>query len=198
MHLAKAAAGTADITRHTFADLGIAAPPGASSSAVAGTSPFPLFSHASIPLIRQAVLNPRYLARTGVVYSKKTLIVRNTAAHSQFFYNLWKSPAVMRKLSQAAGVELEPVMETMELGHANIQINLDNYNGLSNEERLDAITNDLTTGHFARVPELSSKPRERSQAEIKKAVETEDGLLPWQYVLCFCFFPPGRVCDNKG
>jgi hypothetical protein len=103
--------------KYTFQDLGIQKPASASSD-IAGTAPFPLYSPQSIPLIRKALLNPRYLDSTAVIFGPKTLIIRNTAAHSPFFRRLCNDPFVIERLSHAAGVVLEPVMETMEVSFA--------------------------------------------------------------------------------
>ena len=100
----------------TFQDLEIEKPASASSD-IAGTAPFPLLTRQAIPLIRKALLNPRYLNCTAAVFGGKTLLVRNTAAHSPFFRQMWTHPSVIERLSRAAGVALEPVMETMEVGN---------------------------------------------------------------------------------
>lgn len=165
--------------KFTFQELGIEKPACASSE-IAGTAPFPLFTAESVPLIRKSLLNPRYINETSVIFGPKTLITRNTAAHSPFFRRLWTDPSVLRRLSQAAGIELEPVMETMELGHANIQVDFSKYVGLTKDEKLRMIAYDLTSGNYSKSGVSRRTVESRSFEMIQKAVDGQS-LLPWHY-----------------
>lgn len=170
----------------TFADLSLPVPASASSE-IAATEPFSLFSPESIPLLRKAVLNEDYIARTGSIFGPKTLIVRNTAAHSPFFRHIMSDPHVLRELSKAAGVELEPVMETMELGHANVQVDFAAYAHLKDDdEKMKAAARDLCSGKYAEVPVCRKAVATRSEEQIKK--ELQGALLPWQSVISSFFW----------
>ncbi|KAG0124086.1 hypothetical protein HOY82DRAFT_202776 [Tuber indicum] len=165
----------------TFKDLSLPRPAGAASP-VAGSAPFPLFSQAAIPLLRKALLNPDYLDKTASPYSNHNLIVRNTAAHSQFFKDIWTHPDVMRAVSLAAGVELEIVMETIEIGHANVQVDMQKYGGLEKGEMLNSVARELTGGKFGRVGGSVARVEveKRSEEEIAKEVGGEGLIVPWQ------------------
>lgn len=90
-------------------------------------------------------------------------------------------PVVLRELSKAAGVELEPVMETMELGHANVQVDFSAYDRSKGDaETMRAVTRDLTRGKFTDAPHCSKGSRVREEGEIEKGMEK--ALMPWQYV----------------
>jgi hypothetical protein len=166
-------------TVYTFQDLGLEKPITASSD-VAGTAPFPLFSKESIPLIRRVLLNPRYLNETAAVFGSKTLIIRNTAARSPFFRRLWTHPSVLNILSNAAGVVLEPVMDTMELGHANVQVDFRKYAGWTRKEMLNAVSLESTSEHFATAAGQPCDEVRRQPLEEIKVAATEGALLPWQ------------------
>lgn len=110
-------------------------------------------------------------------------MVRNTAAHSQFFKDIWTHPDVMRAVSLAAGVELEIVMETIEIGHANVQVNMQKYEGLERSEMLSRVAGELTSGKFGKVGSGTARVEveKRSEEEISKEVRGEGGLIvPWQ------------------
>ncbi|KAI5788490.1 hypothetical protein EDC01DRAFT_631418 [Geopyxis carbonaria] len=164
--------------KYVFEDLGIEKPACAASE-IAATAPFPLYTPESIPLVRKAILNPAYINETGVMFGRRTLIVRNVAAYSPFFRRLCSDPAVMRALSEAAGVELEPVMETMELGHANIQVDLSKYHGIKDKDKLRAIATDLTSGKYSQPGQVRHEVQKRSNEEIGKKVD--QALIPWHY-----------------
>ena len=88
-------------------------------------------------------------------------------------------PYVLRELSKAAGVELEPVMETMELGHANVQVDFAKYREVEGEHaKMKAAVRDLMEGGLDEVPNCSREVRKREDAEIRK--ELEGALMPWQ------------------
>ena len=109
--------------------------------------------------------------------------MRNTAAHSKFFKDIWTHPDVMRAVSLAAGVELEIVMETIEIGHANVQINGQKYKGLEKGEMLSRVARELTGGKFGKVRSGPTRVEveKRSEEEIIKEVDGEGGLIvPWQ------------------
>lgn len=88
-------------------------------------------------------------------------------------------PYVLRELSKAAGVELEPVMETMELGHANVQVDFEKYGEVEGEHaKMRAAVRDLMEGGLEEVPGFSGEVRKRGDEEIRK--ELEGALMPWQ------------------
>jgi hypothetical protein len=168
-------------SKYQFCDLGIDIPATASSK-VAATLSFPLFTSKAIPLIRKSLLNPRYLNKTAAIFGPKIIIIRNTAAYSPFFRSLWTHPLVIERLSQAAGVKLEPVMDTMELGHANVQFDTNQYYNKSRNEILDAVACELTDPCFcSNVEKPSHEVQRRSPEELSEAIESTS-LIPWQYV----------------
>jgi len=89
----------------------------------------------------------------------------------------------MRAVSLAAGVELEIVMETIEVGHANVQVNMQKYKGLERGEMLSRVARELTSGKFGKVGSGAARVEveKRSEEEIVEEVSGEGGLIvPWQ------------------
>jgi hypothetical protein len=87
----------------------------------------------------------------------------------------------MTALSHAAGVALEPAMETFELGHANVQVDMSKYEGLGEKDKLTTIAHEMTSGQFAEVRQPSSRGcLMRNEEEIRDQVNGSGGLLPWQ------------------
>lgn len=88
----------------------------------------------------------------------------------------------MRAVSEAAGVELELFMETMEIGHANVQVDMKKYDRLKREDMLRAISTDLTSGNFSEVKEGANREVTlRNQKDIDNEVNGDGGtIIPWQ------------------
>jgi len=88
----------------------------------------------------------------------------------------------MRAVSLAAGVELEIVMETIEVGHANVQVNMQKYKGLERGEMLSRVARELTSGKFGKVGSAARvEVEKRSEEDIVEEVSGEGGLIvPWQ------------------
>jgi hypothetical protein len=70
-------------------------------------------------------------------------------------------------------------METMELGHANVQCDFTKYAGASREETMSKISTGFTSGQFAIPRKACQTVDVRSFEEVKKAI-SEQSLLPWQ------------------
>lgn len=89
----------------------------------------------------------------------------------------------MRAVSDAAGVELEVFMETIEIGHANVQVDINKYQGMEHAECMQAISNELTSGEFAleRVGSGRGGVAVRGQKEIEDEICGDGGsIIPWQ------------------
>lgn len=78
-------------------------------------------------------------------------------------------------------------METMELGHANVQVDFSKYEGLATkEEKLRAVADDLTNDEFMRVrteKRGATSVKTRSEEEVEDELRSggESALLPWHY-----------------
>jgi uncharacterized hydantoinase/oxoprolinase family protein len=70
-------------------------------------------------------------------------------------------------------------METMELGHANVQCDFTKYAGASREETMNRIATDLTSGQSAIPRKACQTVAVRSSEEVTRAI-SEKSLLPWQ------------------
>jgi hypothetical protein len=109
-------------------DLGLASDTGISPIAV--TEPFLLFSPEGVRELRRDVLGKDALEKYGF---SSSLAAFQSREHSKevapFVYQVWKHPDVISAVSEAAGMDLVPIMD-IELGHTNYQINVTGKDGV--------------------------------------------------------------------
>lgn len=78
-------------------------------------------------------------------------------------------------------------METMELGHANVQVDFSRYEQFgSKEEKLQAVADDLTSDEYMRVrtgKRGATSVKTRSEEEVENELRngSATALLPWHY-----------------
>ncbi|BGP14824.1 hypothetical protein JCM10213_002737 [Rhodosporidiobolus nylandii] len=91
-------------------------------SPVGVTAPFPLFTRAAVEEFRREILSTDVLDKYSVEWELAPMQAREFPKEvAPFIHAAWNSPEVLAAVSEAAGVELVPVME-LELGHVNFQL----------------------------------------------------------------------------
>ncbi|KAL8283877.1 hypothetical protein RQP46_005309 [Phenoliferia psychrophenolica] len=91
-------------------------------SPIAVTAPFPLFTLAGVTELRRDILSDEVMERFTVSSLLSAFQGREfTKGVAPFVHAAWNSPEVIAAVSQAAGIDLVPVMEC-ELGHTNYQL----------------------------------------------------------------------------
>lgn len=92
----------------TMADLGLPADTGISPIAV--TAPFQLFSPAGVRELRRDILSRECLENWSVSSSFSSFQTREHSKEvAPFVHQVWKHPAVLAAVSEAAGIELVPM-----------------------------------------------------------------------------------------
>ncbi|POY70194.1 hypothetical protein BMF94_6777 [Rhodotorula taiwanensis] len=113
-------------------------------SPIAVTEPFPLFSPDGVAQLRRDILSPEVLDKFTVTSYLSPCQAREfTPAAAPFVHAAWRSPEVIAAVSEAAGIDLVPVMD-LELGHVNYQLGQKGKDGL----RETPVVPPVQTGHF--------------------------------------------------
>ncbi|KAL8290023.1 hypothetical protein RQP46_002962 [Phenoliferia psychrophenolica] len=106
-------------SRVTMAELGLA---DVGISPIAVTAPFPLFTLEGVTELRRNILSDAVIDKFTVSSYLSAFQGREfTKNVAPFVHAAWTSPEVIAAVSEAAGIELVPVMEC-ELGHTNFQL----------------------------------------------------------------------------
>ncbi|CUA70948.1 hypothetical protein RSOLAG22IIIB_09222 [Rhizoctonia solani] len=108
-------------SRVMMADLGKA---GEGIAPVGITQPFPLLSEEGVRAIREEIFSPRILDRCTHTTALAPCQIRGMSCRPGFAaFNeaLWTHPETIRAVSEAAGIDLVPIIP-YELGHVNVQL----------------------------------------------------------------------------
>ncbi|KAI5480402.1 hypothetical protein MNV49_000977 [Pseudohyphozyma bogoriensis] len=91
-------------------------------SPIAVTAPFPLFSREGVTELRRDILSKEVLDKYTVSSYLAAFQGREfTKNVAPFVHDAWTSPEVIAAVSEAAGIDLVPIMD-LELGHTNFQL----------------------------------------------------------------------------
>ncbi|GAA6021524.1 hypothetical protein JCM10207_005790 [Rhodosporidiobolus poonsookiae] len=91
-------------------------------SPIALAGPFPLLTPAAVTEIRREILSKEVLDRYAVSWKLAACQAREfPEAVAPFVHAVWNSPEVIAAVSEAAGVDLVPIMP-LEKGHVNYQV----------------------------------------------------------------------------
>ncbi|KAK4919109.1 hypothetical protein LTR66_016823, partial [Elasticomyces elasticus] len=94
----------------------------------AATEPFPLFTQDAIAQIRAEIFDEKVLAECQYSSTFNKNMVRGMgAARAPFTYDAWKSPEVLARISEVAGIDLVPSID-FEIANINISIRDENAN----------------------------------------------------------------------
>lgn len=88
------------------------------------TQPFPLLSAEGVRSIREEIFSPHILDRCTHTTALAPCQIRGMSCRPGFaFFNeaLWTHPETIRAVSEAAGIDLVPIIP-YELGHVNVQL----------------------------------------------------------------------------
>lgn len=136
----------------SLCDLKLALPEASSQTAI--TSPFPLLTGEGVRALRSDIFRPEIVGKYGSWKYPGVYRIRGYGPAAPFAYEMWRSPEMLRACSDAAGVDLDIIMD-YEIGQLNVQlpkgVNLD-----------DPITENLP-------------PPDPPSAQLEDAVEQEDG-----------------------
>jgi hypothetical protein len=92
------------------------------TSDFATTEPFQLATDAAIIELRRELLQPNTLKRRIHWWPRSPACLRGfTKGEAPFTHAFWTSPEVMKILSDAASIEMEPALP-YEIGHTNVQL----------------------------------------------------------------------------
>ncbi|KAL4973057.1 hypothetical protein BDW66DRAFT_162377 [Aspergillus desertorum] len=88
----------------------------------AASEPFPLFTQEAIAQMRAEIFDEKVLADCQYSSTFNKHMVRGMGpARAPFTYAAWKSPAVLEKISQVAGIDLVPSFD-FEIANINISV----------------------------------------------------------------------------
>ncbi|KAJ5337831.1 hypothetical protein N7452_004559 [Penicillium brevicompactum] len=94
----------------------------------AATEPFPLFTQDAIAQIRAEIFDEKVLEECQYSSTFNKNMVRGMgAARAPFTYDAWKSPEVLARISEVAGIDLVPSID-FEIANINISIRDENKN----------------------------------------------------------------------
>ncbi|KAG9125378.1 hypothetical protein FRC07_007825 [Ceratobasidium sp. 392] len=114
---------TAPSSRITMEELGKA---GQGIAPVGITQPFPLLSEEGVCALREEIFSHHVLDRCTHTSDLAPCQIRGFSSRpgfAPFNESLWKHPETIRAVSEAAGIDLVPIMP-YELGHVNVQLTL--------------------------------------------------------------------------
>ncbi|KAL1853684.1 hypothetical protein Plec18167_005108 [Paecilomyces lecythidis] len=105
---------------YSMEEIGLA---GAGISPNAASEPFPLFTAEAIRQIRAEVFDEKVLEHCQYASTFNKNMIRGMGhARAPFTYDAWKSPEVIAKISQVAGIDLVPSID-FEIANINVSIN---------------------------------------------------------------------------
>ncbi|GAA5883777.1 hypothetical protein JCM3774_005671 [Rhodotorula dairenensis] len=115
-------------------------------SPIAVTAPFPLFSPEGVTQLRRDILSEEVLNKYTVTSYLAPCQAREYSPEAApFVHAAWSSPEVIAAVSQAAGIDLVPVMD-LELGHVNYQLGQKGKDGLRETPIVPAVQQGLYSG----------------------------------------------------
>jgi hypothetical protein len=106
-------------TTITLSDLRLDFPKASSQTAI--TSPFPLLTEDGVRELRADIFRPELVGKYGSWKYPGVYRIRGYGPAAPFAYAMWRSPEMLKACSDAAGVDLEIVMD-YEIGQLNVQL----------------------------------------------------------------------------
>ncbi|KAH7136206.1 hypothetical protein EDB81DRAFT_657132 [Dactylonectria macrodidyma] len=116
------------------------------------SDPFPLFTEEAIRQMRAEVFNEETLRDCQYSSTFIKRMVRGMGPdRAPFVYHAWKSPEVLAKISEIAGVELVPALD-FDIGNINISINDQNETSVQNSRSSDDDQTSAVAWHYDSYP----------------------------------------------
>lgn len=157
----------------SLSDLGLDYPQASSQTAI--TSPFPLLTREGVRELRGDIFRADIVGKYGSWKYPGVYRIRGYGADAPFAYSMWRSPEMLKACSDAAGVDLDVVMD-YEIGQLNVQlpegVNLD-----------DAITENLPPAEPPSAPSEDPVETEESAAVKGLVSAWHQDSYPWVCVL---------------
>ncbi|KAF3796957.1 hypothetical protein GCG54_00005372 [Colletotrichum gloeosporioides] len=114
--------------------------------------PFPLFTEGAIKQMRAEAFSDKCLKDCRYQSSFIKNMIRGMGHdRAPFIYDAWKSPEVLAKISEIAGVELIPAVD-VDIGNVNVSINDENENSVQNWRSSDDDTLSAVAWHYDSYP----------------------------------------------
>lgn len=166
----------------TMAQLGL---PDSALSSTAFTGPFPLLTPEAVNIHRREILQPEVLKNLMSQTWPSSVQIRGVAPdYGKFIHEFWNSDQLKKVVSEAAGAELEPVMD-YEIAHANIQIKP---SGPSPFDQLMAFPREITASEVV---------IDSNQHDAPKLPEEKDMVVEW-HKDCYPFVVIVMLSDPQG
>lgn len=154
-------------------DLGLDFPQASSRTAI--TAPFPLLTPAGVRELRADIFRPEIVGKYGSWKYPGVYRIRGYGPAAQFTYAMWRSPEVLKACSDAAGVDLDVIMD-YEIGQLNVQLP-------KHVDRSSAITDNLPPPEPPKASEDDVESDEEG-ADLKNLVSAwHHDSYPWVCVL---------------
>lgn len=154
-------------------DLGLDPPESSSRTAI--TSPFSLLTPAGVRDLRASIFNHDIVGKYGSWKYPGVYRIRGYGSAAPFAYFMWRSDEMLRACSDAAGVELDIIMD-YEIGQLNVQLPKD-------VDKSDVITENLPPAVPPKAPSDEVEDHEGGD-DLKDLVSAwHQDSYPWVCVL---------------
>lgn len=148
----------------TLDDLALDLPEAGCRTAI--TSPFPLLSPAGVRELRADIFREEIVGKYGSWKYPGVYRIRGYGPAAPFAYSMWRSPEILKACSDAAGVDLDVIMD-YEIGQLNVQLP-------KSVDRNDAITQNLP-------PPVPPKPSEDDVEAEEEGADLKDLVSAWHH-----------------
>ncbi|KAH6879431.1 hypothetical protein B0T10DRAFT_532198 [Thelonectria olida] len=116
------------------------------------SDPFPLFTEEAIQQMRAEIFSEESLKECQYSSSFIKRMVRGMGPdRAPFIYDAWKSPEVLSRLSEIAGVDIVPALD-FDIGNVNISINDENEKSVQNWRSIDDDQTSAVAWHYDSYP----------------------------------------------
>lgn len=154
-------------------DLGLDFPQASSQTAI--TAPFPLLTPAGVRELRADIFRSEIVGKYGSWKYPGVYRIRGYGQAAPFAYSMWRSPEVLKACSDAAGVDLDVIMD-YEIGQLNVQLP-------KHVDRSSAITDNLPPPEPPKASDDDLETEEEG-ADLKDLVSAwHHDSYPWVCVL---------------
>lgn len=148
----------------TLDDLGLDLPQATSPTAI--TTPFPLLTPAGVRELRADIFRHDIVSKYGSWKYPGVYRIRGYGPAAPFAYAMWRSPEMLKACSDAAGVDLDIIMD-YEIGQLNVQLP-------KHVNRDDAITENLP-------PPDPPKAIASDDTEPEEGADLKDLVSAWHH-----------------
>lgn len=148
----------------TLDDLALELPDATCRTAI--TAPFPLLTPEGVYQLRSDIFRKDIVGKYGSWKYPGVYRIRGYGPAAPFAYSMWRSPEILAACSDAAGMELDIMMD-YEIGQLNVQLP-------QSVDRSDPITENLP-------PAVPPKPRDDEAQEHEEGADLKDLVSAWHH-----------------